>query len=263
MKFKLFYWPILTSIWIILTFIITYVVSVGLKIVYPLFPYISETGAYPPASSVFGVLLNFGALFAGIIFYIRYRQVDIALKTGKANLSQRWNTAGFWLGNVIALGICLVANFQSDTSPDGTKFVLLTHVVGALMAFGIGVFYMILQTRIAFGLLPVYKEFPEYQTGMRILYFRIFLTILFFVFFLGTFVGASLAGKDFEGDEGVWWTSEDGGYPAHLVSTFSEWLMVFVFIIYVLTMEKEFKCIKFGGICFKNKCSPYKNVLQH
>ncbi|KAF2889744.1 hypothetical protein ILUMI_16429 [Ignelater luminosus] len=98
---------------------------------------------------------------------------------------------------------------------------------------------------------------------MGILYFRIFLTILFFVFFLGTLVGTGIARKDFKGDDVAWWTSEDGGYPAHLVAAFSEWLMVFVFIIYVLTMEKEFKSIRFEGICFENKCSPYKNVLQH
>ncbi|KAF2900110.1 hypothetical protein ILUMI_06076 [Ignelater luminosus] len=261
MKFKLFYWPILTSIWITLTFMTTYVISVCLKLVNPLFPYISETGAYHPASSVFGILINLGALFVGIIFYIRYRQVDIALKTGKANLTEKWNTAGFWLGNVIAFGICLVANFQSDISPNGTLFVLGTHLTGAVLAFGIGAVYMILQTRIAFGIRPVYEDFPEYQTGMGILYFRIFLTILFFVFFLGTAIGAGIAEGYFVGTDYTWWTSADGGYVARVVSAFFEWFMVLDFIVYILTMEKEFKAVTFEGIRFTDKCT-YKNTLE-
>ena len=43
-------------------------------------PYISDTGTFPPESCIFAQLLNFGALLVGIIVYIRYKQVPILLK---------------------------------------------------------------------------------------------------------------------------------------------------------------------------------------
>ena len=39
------------------------------------FPYISDTGKLPPESCIFGLMLNFCAMFSAICLYIRYIQV--------------------------------------------------------------------------------------------------------------------------------------------------------------------------------------------
>lgn len=40
------------------------------------------------------------------------------------------------------------------------------------------------------------------------------------------------------------WTYKDGGFTYHLISTFSEWLLVFSFCAYVSTIFWDFRKIK-------------------
>ena len=54
--------PIFLVIWTYLTFTISYIIAVSRGDVDPGFPYISDTGAFRPESSVFGQMLNISAL---------------------------------------------------------------------------------------------------------------------------------------------------------------------------------------------------------
>lgn len=61
--------------------------------------------------------------------YVRYRQVNFAIDYKVIHLPKIWNELGFWTGNIVCIGISIVANFQ-ETS------LLLVHIIGGAMAFG-------------------------------------------------------------------------------------------------------------------------------
>ncbi|KAI6243743.1 DNA damage-regulated autophagy modulator protein 2 [Aphelenchoides fujianensis] len=96
--------PLLTFIFSLSAFVVSYSISVSLKHVSAFWPYVSDTGAFPPESCVFGQLLNPSrSLPCGIL----------------------------WIGYASALGVSIVANFQESN-------VIVVHYLGALLAFGSG-----------------------------------------------------------------------------------------------------------------------------
>ncbi|KAF2888888.1 hypothetical protein ILUMI_17285, partial [Ignelater luminosus] len=74
----------------------------------------------------------------GTCMYIRYRQIEFAINSNEIDLQRQWNEVAFWLGNITCLGISFVGNFQE-------LFCISIHCIGALMAFGIGGIYVLLQ----------------------------------------------------------------------------------------------------------------------
>ena len=50
-------------------------------------PYISDTGTTPPESCIFAQFLNIGALFIGVVAYIRFKQVIILLGSYKYKIN--------------------------------------------------------------------------------------------------------------------------------------------------------------------------------
>ena len=92
-------------------------------------------------SCIFSQLLNLGALLVGIVVYIRYKQVhEFLLSHEIGQRSIRVNAVGLYLGWIGAFGISIVANFQETA-------VFRVHLVGALMAFGIGSLYLWTQVK--------------------------------------------------------------------------------------------------------------------
>lgn len=57
----------------------------------------------------------------------------------------------------------------------------------------------------------------------------------------------------FSGKSIIWWTENEGGYTAHLISTFGEWILVILMLIYILTFTNEFRTISFSEIGFVSK----------
>ncbi|XP_044304067.1 modulator of macroautophagy TMEM150B [Varanus komodoensis] len=96
------------------------------------FPYISTCGAYPPQSCLFGQVLNLGAFLGVVICYLRYQQVR------DYGCHSHLNLAGLILGIFFAIGASLVGNFQQYNQ-------LETHLVGAFLAFVIGIVYFWVQ----------------------------------------------------------------------------------------------------------------------
>ncbi|XP_028930029.1 modulator of macroautophagy TMEM150B isoform X2 [Ornithorhynchus anatinus] len=80
------------------------------------FPYISHCGSFPPQSCIFSQILNLGAAMAGTICLLRYHQL------------QGWGAPPGW-------------NQQTLQLP--------THLVGAFLAFAIGLSYFWLQLFLA------------------------------------------------------------------------------------------------------------------
>nr|XP_032815644.1 modulator of macroautophagy TMEM150B-like [Petromyzon marinus] len=103
------------------------------------FPYISTCGTYPPQSCIFGQLLNFGALMVGSITVTRYRFLE---EQGDRSWVNKISLAA---GLISALGASLVGNFQMLNE-------INTHLVGAVLAFGVGTLYFWIQTALALRL---------------------------------------------------------------------------------------------------------------
>ncbi|KAB0802217.1 hypothetical protein PPYR_04403 [Photinus pyralis] len=223
-----------------------YLISVYHEHVYPILPYISETGSSPPESCIFGQMVNFGAVLLGVIMYIRYRQVDFVLTAGSIALKRTWNEMSFWCGNLICFGVTLVGNFQQTNAS-------WMHFGGAFLTFGGTAVLFIIQTRIGFALRRFYIRFPRYGVGNKMMYFRVFLTIFYNTLFIMMCVCAVISVDHFTGLDYKLWTNEHGGYSIHLASTLSEWLLVLVLMLYVLTVSKEFKSLEYQEIKFLNK----------
>ncbi|KAK4883222.1 hypothetical protein RN001_006541 [Aquatica leii] len=228
-NFKLHYLPAISCCWFIITFATTYFIAVFYKHVYPVLPYISETGANPPESCIFGQMLNIGAFLLSLNMYVRYRQVDFAIKSNNVRISQKWNEISVVIGYLICLGITVVGNFQQNT-------VLYIHLIGALVTFGGTAIMFILQTRISFALRSFYEKHPTYGVGEYIVYFRLILTICYIIFFIALCIFSFVSVEEFTGINYNWWTEEHGGYFWHVLSTSSEWFLVVTLVLHLITV---------------------------
>jgi len=219
----------------ILGFVCGYAISVSNGDVEALFPYISDTGAKPPGSCVFGLLLNIGGMIAFLIIYLRHRQYEkyYALENWKLHIL---NDVSMFFGYCSALGALLVANFQETN-------VITVHIIGAFMTFIIGNIYCWIQSYLSIHSSGSISKFT--------IYIRFILSCLSTVFFIMLFIFTSIATERLR-DSGMLdgknkfdvmmnWKSSYAGYDVHVAATFSEWLMVFCFIFYFFTYYKEFK----------------------
>lgn len=81
--------------------------------------------------------------------YIRYRQIEIAIATEQIKLRKCWNTTSMVIGAMGCLGMSLVANFQ-ETS------IMIIHGLGAVLAFGIGSAYFIIEVSLTLKLFQLF-----------------------------------------------------------------------------------------------------------
>ncbi|KAK7102312.1 DNA damage-regulated autophagy modulator protein 1-like [Littorina saxatilis] len=214
----------------------TYVWSVLLGHVEAGFPYISDTGTYPPESCLFGLLLDIYATVTAISVYLRWQQIRTFYESDGSCGLRRANTAGLVLGLIAAFGVLLVANFQESN-------VIYVHLVGALFAFGGGAIYTWIQTVIS------YKAhlLPGHHACLR--HFRAVLSIAITASCVLVVVFASLA-KNKRGDiktdrQGFKWLPSDKGFAEHIISTALEWAMAFMSATFFASFYREFKVFTF------------------
>jgi len=225
---KLYIYPLVTAIILPATFFLTYAIAVSLKHTELNWPYISDTGAHPPESCIFGQLINIGAVFLGISFYIRYKQVSEFCSSHQ--LSSRLRLINYlslgvgWLG---AVGLSIVANFQETE-------VFVVHMTGAFMAFGFGTVYLWSQVLASILLCPL-------AHGRCMIVIRLVLAVVNTVAFVVMIVAGVAANKQWHGDDPTKWNKDDGGWTLHVASTGSEWIMALAFDIFILTLVPEFK----------------------
>ncbi|KAJ3628553.1 hypothetical protein MTP99_015852 [Tenebrio molitor] len=232
LKFRLHFLPIFTALWLLCTFIISYLVAVFNNHVYEFFPYISDTGAYPPESCIFGEMLNIAAVFMLITMYVRYKVVELIdhKNIKKCKTLNNWSTL---FGALSCLGISLVANFQETSE-------INVHFVGAFLAFGVGAIYCLIQA---------YLTWLSYSSkALKCL--RILLSGLLIPFYIITTACSMLSFNKFDGNSQFKWNYKNSGYELHLVATFAEWIMAILMTLYIGSYYVEFRLIKFREISF-------------
>ncbi|XP_070709892.1 DNA damage-regulated autophagy modulator protein 1 [Pempheris klunzingeri] len=216
--------PAFLVIWSSSTFIISYLIAIFRRDVDLIFPYISDTGANPPESCIFG-LMTFISACAGIAtIYARYKFVE-KLSEETRVVQPCLNKAALWIGMISCLGMCIVATFQETT-------VMIAHDIGALLFFLSGILYIILQSAIS------YHAYP-FGSSMNVCWTRLGIAIIATLAFFPTVICAALVKH-----ATLHRDTKDEDYPFQLSSSVCEWIVVFSFICFFLTYIEDFKLFK-------------------
>lgn len=229
--------PVILGCFALIAFITAYAISVSDSDVNALWPYISDAGARPPQSCIFGQFLNLSALFAFIVMYIHYKHVR-EFNVTDMPLIQNLNYWSLWIGAFTCLGLSIVANFQVVNS-------LPVHMVGALMVFGLGMVYCWIQAIVS------HKMRSQAMSSALSSCTRFALAFLVTVSFIITIAAGNASVAEYNKHQKSTnmsrydhkWEKTDPGYQAHLASTFSEWIMSICFLLYFLTFFREFQKI--------------------
>ncbi|XP_051974784.1 DNA damage-regulated autophagy modulator protein 1 [Xyrauchen texanus] len=213
--------PIFLVIWSSSTFIVSYIIALLRRDVDVVLPYISDTGATPPESCVFGFMSTITAFAAFSTMYAEYKFVErVHERTG--SVPPCLNKVSFGFGVISCVGMCFVATFQETT-------VMAVHDFGALLFFISGAIYTVLQSMIS------YRAHP-YGSSKCMCHFRTFFAVLAFLAVFPTIFCAVSVGTS-----KLHWSSDDKDYTLHIVSVACEWITAFSFIFFFLTYIQEFK----------------------
>ncbi|XP_050958765.1 modulator of macroautophagy TMEM150B [Labeo rohita] len=101
------------------------------------FPFISTCGSYNPQSCLFSQICNICCVLALWIVTIRFQQIR------DLGCASNLNTVGLVLGFVSSIGISILGNFQQSV-------VKVVHLLGALLAFALGLAYFWVQTWLSY-----------------------------------------------------------------------------------------------------------------
>ncbi|KAM4675649.1 DNA damage-regulated autophagy modulator protein 1 [Discoglossus pictus] len=215
--------PSILVIWTSAAFLVTYLISVFVGHVDPFVPYISDTGAKPPESGVFGFMLSVSAMLGASTMYTRYKLLE------KQNELFRFMNASFnltsliigWLG---CLGMGIVANFQELTVP-------VVHDIGALITFVFGVAYIFLQSIITYFS-------SAHWNSKRLCHTRMAISVVAIIAVFPLIAFATQTGTT-----KIHWQPSDVGYIYHITSAICEWVVAFGFILFFITFIREFQGI--------------------
>ncbi|XP_029990802.1 DNA damage-regulated autophagy modulator protein 2b [Sphaeramia orbicularis] len=223
--------PAALVVWTSASFVFAYVTAVLLRHVDPLVPYISDTGTMAPEKCVFGLMLDVSAFLGMATVYVRYKQVEAL--TGETELRLlRLNRFGLSLGIISSFGMCVVANFQKTT-------LFAMHLVGAVLTFGVGALYILVQTLLSFYMQPHVHSKTMFRVRLSVGVWTFSSIISMFV--SSVIMYSSLPGVDVP--HKLHWTPGETGYTAHMISTVSEWSLAFSFISFFLTYIRDFQKI--------------------
>ncbi|KAM8913733.1 DNA damage-regulated autophagy modulator protein 2b [Spinachia spinachia] len=223
--------PAALVVWTAASFVFAYITAVVLRHVDPLVPYISDTGTTAPERCVFGIMLDVSAFLGMATVYVRYKQVEALTGEAEPRLT-RMNRFGLLLGLVSSFGMAVVANFQKTT-------LFSMHLVGAVLTFGVGALYILVQTLLSRHMQPRVHSRTTYLVRLGVGLWTLGSIVSMFV--SSVIMYSSLRGVDVP--RKLHWIPGETGYTAHMISTVSEWSLAFSFISFFLTYIRDFQKI--------------------
>jgi len=257
------YLPILLAINFILAICVSYSISVGLGHLPAFLPYISDTGVLAPERSVFSQLINIAAFLHMTTVYIRFRHVNLEIKTrwnepnfiGRKCHFSRINQWSLYLGYSVSIGLSLIGNFQlhsyrttsADTSGPNKEeqIVQKIHWFGAFLTFIGGSVWMFIHSTISL-LLSIRTKKGLWRR--RTAFLRLCLTItcaILVVVGIGLAVTAAMHSEDTTGT--MTWkdqakTSDDDWRGTYSLSAIlCEWIVTGLIVAFSLSMVPEFR----------------------
>jgi len=227
---------VFVAVFLPLAFIATYFMATGENHVEKEFPYISDTGTYPPESCVFGFLLAIYSVSTYLVVQGRWEHVNSY--HSNQSCDRRLNSISFVVGIIAALGCLVVATFQ-ETS------VISVHLLGALMAFGVGGLYMWIQTFVSYRM-PQIPGTVKLVCHLRLLMAFLATVSMFLTFgFAGVAAAENNNTKTSEPGSGIWYPHMKG-YDNHVASASFEWAMAGLISLYFLSFAFEFRHLHIG-----------------
>lgn len=194
-------------------------------------PYISDTGVHVPESCIFSQLLNIASTLIALTILVRYKQVEQQCRdnlTANSNRIISLNKIALYVGLASAAGLSIVANFQ--------ELQLFTiHMIGAFSAFGFGLIYCILQTKLSYSMHTIVKS------GLFLARCRLALTIILALTFIASSIFGPISIRHFHGTDTTNWKPDDGGYLFHVISSVCEWISALAIDFFLLSFAHEFK----------------------
>uniref|UniRef100_A0AC34FG93 DNA damage-regulated autophagy modulator protein 2 n=1 Tax=Panagrolaimus sp. ES5 TaxID=591445 RepID=A0AC34FG93_9BILA len=160
----LWLFPVLTTVFGILAFVIGYAIAVSNGYENAWFSYISDGGTHPPESCIFGQLLNLSAACLAVSVYLRHRQYVVFYEHHLGQKRGWWRTVSsvlMFIGYFAAFGMSMVANFQ-ETS------VGTVHFIGAMIGFFGSTIYVWGQIILSFTMLP--RMTPIWLNSFRVIF---------------------------------------------------------------------------------------------
>ncbi|XP_078695422.1 DNA damage-regulated autophagy modulator protein 1-like isoform X2 [Branchiostoma floridae x Branchiostoma belcheri] len=205
--------PIVVGVGTIIMFFVCYVIAVNNNHTVRNFPFISDTGVYPPESGIFTMALNLSAFGGLVLMYLRYcyiSQCDGPAKLNKFTLG---------CGVLVCLGLMMVGAFQWAT-------MLYPHMVGAVMAFALGIVYIWLDTIISYKLRPL-------STGVWAFRIRLLVSTL-----------ATVSGGVMFVFGGIIFSTDNYLYEVRLAAVGGEWALGIGLLLYIITLCAEIRTVK-------------------
>ncbi|XP_071357976.1 DNA damage-regulated autophagy modulator protein 1 [Trachinotus anak] len=210
--------PVFLVIWSSSTFVTSYLIAIFRKDVDLIFPYISDTGANPPESCIFGLMTFISACAGAATMYARYKFVE-KLNEGARVVRPCLNKSALVLGMLSCFSMCIVATFQETT-------ITKVHDAGALLFFVSGVLYIIIQSVISY----------PFGSSTGVFRARVVISIIAALAFFPTVICAFFVKQTtLHRDKG------DQDYPFHVASAVCEWVVAFSFVCFFLTYIDDFK----------------------
>ncbi|XP_062401697.1 DNA damage-regulated autophagy modulator protein 2-like [Sardina pilchardus] len=161
----------------------------------------------------------------------KYKQVQALTDQGETRVHQL-NLLGIILGWTNSLGMCVVGNFQKTTP-------FSIHIVGAVMTFGVGALYILVQTGVSYWMQPHVHSKSMFWVRLSIAIRRHVSIISMFV--SSMIMYSKLPGMDLS--KKLHWIPGETGYTAHLISTISECSLAFSFVYFFFTYIRDFQKI--------------------
>ncbi|KAL2102974.1 hypothetical protein ACEWY4_002142 [Coilia grayii] len=203
------------------TFIISYVTAVLRGDIDVVFPYISDTGAEPPESCIFGLLTSVTAMASVATMYARYKFIERLIeRTG--GMRPVVNKVALGFGLISCFGMCVVATFQMTV-------LVVVHDLGALLFFVTGVVYICIQTYIS------HKAYP-YGCSKAVCWIRTIISLIASLAVIPTIVCALLVKHT-----KLHWDGDEKDYGFRLASAVCEWTVAFSFVFFFFTYIREFQ----------------------
>jgi len=233
---------------VVLTFFVTYSISVSHNRIFIYFPTMSDIGGEKPLSDVFGLLLSICSFFAIAVVVMRYVQYRYIAEYNEVDRSRliAVNKIALALGCAAFFAITLIGAFEDwGKSVNG-------HIAGAVAVFGTSVVYLWFQT---------YLSYRMIQCGInskRLCVLRMFLSVIatgLLVTFLSLLYSLKEHNLKYRGNTLPNLQPGDHGFFLHVTSSACELVCALAVTLYFLSFSGEFNKIKIGFSVRRNDMS--------
>ncbi|KAH9493633.1 DNA damage-regulated autophagy modulator protein [Dermatophagoides farinae] len=217
--------PLLLSIF----FLLCYYITVKNGFVYPLFPYISDTGGHPPVACYFSMMIDIIALLVFIAGLFRYKQIEYYLsreKTATINAERQWlinlnyySLIATWISPI---GLIMIGNFRETEN-------IHPHMAGFLVFWLPITYYM-------FAAIKIIDHIDCESSAITIRLQSWLSLISISIFIISMPISGYQRGNimaNLNNEIRQHWSPDDDGYEWHIFGAICEWIGIITSLSFI------------------------------